>query len=175
MKKMNGSVKSVIVLTVICLIVTVLLALTNSVTKPVIDRSRAEKVNSSLKVVLPDSGTFTEVELPEGVSPVVKKVFKAEDGSYAVVLATRSSYSSDDMGITVGIDPEGRIKGITLTSYKESKDFGKDTYPQNYLEKDSSNYTEVDSFAGVTYSSKALKEAIGHAFEAVEMIKGGEA
>ncbi len=173
---MNDKIKSIIVLTVICLVVTALLAVTNSITKPIIDSAREQKVQASLKTVLPDAGAFEEIEqLPEGAPATVKSVYRAEDGSYAVVLAARSAYSSGDMGITLGVGPDKEIKGIALTSYQESKDFGKDTYPQNYLGRNASDYSEVDSFAGVTYSSKALKAAIGDAFAVIDALEGGGA
>ena len=172
---MNGSVKSVIVLTVICLVVTALLAVTNNVTAPIIEDSRQEKIAASLKEVLPDSGEFTPIEFPEGAPAAVKAAYRGSDGSYAVVLAARSAYSSGDMGITLGILPDGTINGIKLTSYQESKDFGRDTYPQNYLGKSASDYSSVDSFAGVTYSSKALKGAVADAFEFIELFGGGAA
>ena len=172
---MNDKLKSVIVLTVICLIVTALLAVTNSFTSPIIEKARAEKVQASLSAVLPEADGFTEVELPESAPSSVKAAYKAGDGSWAVVLATKSAYSSGDMGVTVGVSPEGEIKGITLTSYQESKDFGKDTYPQKYVGTNGESYAEVDSFAGVTYSSKALKAAVGDAFALIGILEGGEA
>ena len=172
---MNDKIKSIIVLTVICLVVTALLAVTNSFTSPIIEEARAEKVQASLSTVLPEASGFTEVELPENAPSTVKSAYKAADGSWAVVLATRSAYSSGDLGITVGVSPEGEIKGITLTSYQESKDFGKDTYPQNYVGTNGNTYEDVDSFAGVTYSSKALKKAIGDAFSLIDILEGGEA
>ena len=172
----NEKLKSIIVLTVICLVVAALLALTNSVTAPIISTARAEKVERSLKTVLPDAGDFEEIEaLPENAPATVSAVYRAADGSYAVVLAARSAYSSGDMGITLGVGPDKQIKGITLTSYQESKDFGRDTYPQNYVGRTASDYARVDSFAGVTYSSKALKAAIGDAFAVIEILEGGGA
>ncbi len=169
----NDKLKSVIVLTVICLAVTALLAVTNHFTAPVIETARHEKVQSSLIQVLPYAGGFVESPLPENAPSTVKNVYKGNDGSYAVVLTTRSAYSSGDMGITLGISPEGTIAGIKLTSYQESKDFGKDTYPQNYIGSDENSFANVDAFAGVTYSSKALKSAIGDAFTVISALKGG--
>lgn len=169
----NDKLKSVIVLTAICLIVTALLAVTNSFTSPIIEKTRAEKVRASLEEVLPDSGAFTEVELPSGSPSTVKSIYKAEDGSYAVVLATRSAYSSGDLGITLGVSKDKQIKGIKITSYQESKDFGKDVYPQKYVGRNVLSYFGVDAFAGVTYSSTALKNAIGDAFTAITALEGG--
>jgi electron transport complex protein RnfG len=174
-KKMNDKVKSVIVLTAICLVITALLAVTNSVTSPIIAKARAERIQASLKEVLPDAGEFTEVPVPDGAPSTVKSVYKAADGSFAVVLATMSAYSSGDMGITAGVSPDGRLVGVSLTSYQESKDFGKDTYPKNYVGVTEDDYAEVDVFAGVTYSSKAFKGAIGDAFAVIKMLNEGGA
>jgi len=174
-KGLSPNVKSVIVLTAICLIVTALLAVTNHITSPIIKDTRARRVAESLAAVLPDSGDYKEIQLDEEALPsTVKNVYYFDkDGSYAVVLATTSAYSNGDMGITVGIDSQGKIAGIKLTSYMESKDFGQQTYPQQYVGKDASGAAEVDTVSGVTYSSTAFRKAIADAFTAVELAKGG--
>ena len=60
-KKKNGGVKAVIVLTVICLAVTALLAVTNHITSPIIKETLAKRISESLASVLPDSGDGVEV------------------------------------------------------------------------------------------------------------------
>ena len=176
-KGLSTGAKSVIVLTAICLIVTALLAVTNHVTSPIIKNTRAKKIAESLSAVLPDSGDYREIALDESAKPAsVQNVYYFDkDGSYAVVLATTSAYSNGDMGITVGIDSEGRIKGVKLTSYMESKDFGQQTYPQQYVGKDADEAAKIDTVSGVTYSSTAFRKAIQDAFKAVELAKGGAA
>lgn len=174
MKKMNDKVKSVIVLTAICLIVTALLAVTNHFTAPIIKEARDKKVEHSLKTVIPEMYSLRDAEIPEGAAPTVRKIYIVNDDLYAVVLSTTSAYSSGDMGITVGISADGKVIGVTLTSYFESKDFGKETYPKNYLGADIDTFENVDTFAGVTYSSKAFRKAIGDALSAVELLKGGD-
>lgn len=175
MKKYRENIKSVIALTVICLVVTTLLALTNEFTAPIIESTRAEKIQASLKAVLPDESSFTEItDLPESIPDTIVSVYSGDTlGGYAVVLATRSSYSSGDMGITIGIDADGNIVNVVITSYLESKDFGKDTYPAEFVGKDMQSYSDVDTVAGVTYSSDALKYAIGDAFAALDMLDEG--
>lgn len=178
MKKMSVGVKSIIVLTVICLVVAALLAVTDHITAPIIKTMSENRIASSLANVLPDSGEPKEILLEGDQWPdTVKKLYSFEDGSYAVVLATVSEYSNGDMGITVGIGPDSKILGIMLTSYYESKDFGKATYPINFIGKDEQGAAEVDTFTGVTYSSTAFKEALSDAFKAVELAKtqGGAA
>ena len=176
-KGLSEGAKSVIVLTAICLIVTALLAVTNHVTSPIISDTRAQRINDSLKSVLPDSGDGVEVPIDSLEMPsTVKSVYRFDkDGSYAVVLATTSAYSSGDMGITVGIDSEGKIVGVKLTSYMDSKDFGQKTYPQRFIGKDKAGAAGVDTVSGVTYSSTAFKKALADAFTAVELVKQGGA
>ena len=54
MNKPKFNVKSIIVLTAICLIVAALLAVTNHFTSPVVEKTRQQKIVDSLKEVLPD-------------------------------------------------------------------------------------------------------------------------
>ena len=172
-KGLSTGAKSVIVLTVICLVVTALLALTNHITSPIIAETRTQRIADSLKSVLPDSGDYKEIEFAEDELPAtVKNVYYFDkDGSYAVVLATKSAYSSGDMGITVGIDNAGKIADINITSYMESKDFGKETYPAGFKGMDANAAAGAEVYSGVTYSSKAFKKALADAFEAVELAK----
>lgn len=162
---MNLNVKSVVVLTAICLIVAVLLSVTNFYTAPVIEENKAQKIQDSLTVVMPEAAGFDEVAVPEGAPKTVKSIFKDKGGNgYVVVLETKSQYSSGNMGITVAVK-DGTVSGISLTGYYESKDFGSD-YPGTYVGADET-LSGVDTVAGVTYSSTAFKNAIADAFTAV--------
>ena len=160
---MKENIKSVVVLTVICLVVAVLLAYTNSITAPIIEANKAASANESLLVVMPDATNFEEITL-ENTPATVKNVYKETSGlGYVMLLGTTSQFSSDEMTITVGFGADGKICGIALTGYYESKDFGKDTYPQTYVGQDSA-LGDVTLVAGCTYSSTAFKNAITDAF-----------
>ncbi|MBQ7661003.1 MAG: FMN-binding protein [Clostridia bacterium] len=169
---MNNRAKSILVLTLICLIVTALLAFVNLVTAPVIEESNAQKVQNSLRSALPAADGFVALDLTGDMPTTVTGVYQAENGSgYAVTLKTKSQYSSDKMGLTVGIGADGKIAGIVLTSYYESKDFGKESYPKTYLDADADTYASVSLVSGVTYSSTAFRNAVGDAFTAYQIIK----
>lgn len=168
---MKEGIKSVVVLTAICLVTAVLLAVTNYYTAPVIEANKAAAATGSLSVVMPDSQGFEEVEIPADSPATIKAIYRETSGmGYVVLLSTTSQYSSGDMEITVGFGADNKISGISLTSYFESKDFGKDTYPQTYVGQDSA-LGGVDTVAGVTYSSMALKNAVTDAFNV--LINGG--
>ncbi|MDD6038965.1 MAG: FMN-binding protein [bacterium] len=160
---MKSNVKSVVVLTAICVVVATLLSVTNFFTAPVIESNKASAAYDSLYVVMADAQGFEDVELPADAPETVTGLYKETSGlGYVATLSTTSQYSSDNMSITVAIGADGTIVGVTITGYYESKDFGPD-YPQTYVGADSA-LNGIDTFAGVTYSSTAFKEAIQDAF-----------
>lgn len=157
-----------IVLTAICLVVALALAAVNLFTAPIVEENTRKKEQESLRQVMPGSAGFTLLEgltLPE----TVKSVYREDEGrGYVLLLSTSSQYTSsgEPMNITVGIGTDGTITGILLTSYSESKDFGKETYPATYVGKDE-NLKGVELVAGVTYSSTAFRDAVKDAFRAL--------
>ena len=162
--------KSIVVLTGICLIVAVVLAAVNHVTAPIIEESAASGAQASLYVVLPNAAGFEE-ETPEGEVPqTVTGIFRDTGGSgYAVTLSTTSSYSATPMTFTLGVGTDGKITGVEMTNYAESKDFGE--YPSTYLGQDSA-LSGVDVYAGVTYSSQAFRGAVEDAFAVLVELGG---
>ena len=174
MKKQN--IMPVVVLTVICVIVAALLGGVNELTKDKIAENALKKEQASLIEVLPDSVVFDEIDISEYELPeTVKSAYReTSDKGYVLIMATRSQYSTEDMTISVGIYPDGSVAGVKLTNYKESKDFGKTTYPNKYVGTTADTYDDVDVTTGVTISSNTFKAAIGDAISAAEIIAKGE-
>ena len=161
---MKENIKSVVVLTAICLVVAVLLAYTNSITAPIIEANKAAKASGSLLEVMPEAAGFENITETLGELPAtVKEVHKETSGlGHVMILGTTTQFSSDEMGITVAIGADGKISNVLLTGYYESKDFGAD-YPATYIGQDSA-LGGVDTVAGTTFSSTAFKDAITDAF-----------
>lgn len=172
MKKDN--LKSIIVLSSICLVVAILMAAVNFITDPVIKENDEKKVQDSLKAVMPEADGFTEIELPAEAPKTVKSVYRDNNNTgYAVAVSTESSYSSNSMTFTVAVGADGKIIDVLLTGYSETKDFGKDTYPKTYIGADGDTVGAIDLKSGVTYSSTAFRDAMADVFTTLEMI-GGE-
>ena len=161
---MKENIKSVVVLTAICLVVAVLLAYTNAITAPIIEANKAAKASGSLLQVMPEATGFENITDTLGELPAtVKEVHKETSGlGHVMILGTTTQFSSDEMGITVAIGADGKISNILLTGYYESKDFGAD-YPATYIGQDSA-LGGVDTVAGTTFSSSAFKNAVADAF-----------
>ena len=161
---MKENIKSVVVLTAICLVVAVLLAYTNSITAPIIEANKAAKASGSLLEVMPEATGFENItDTLANLPATVKEVHKEASGlGHVMILGTTTQFSSDEMGITVAIGADGKISNVLLTGYYESKDFGAD-YPATYIGQDSA-LGGVDTVAGTTFSSTAFKDAITDAF-----------
>ncbi len=162
--------KCIVVLTGICLVVAALLAGVNHITAPIIEKSAVSGAQASLYAVLPNAAGFEEETLEGEVPGTVTGVFRDTSGSgYAVTLSAVSSYSATPMTFTLGVGTDGKITGIEMTNYAESKDFG--NYPDTYIGQDSA-LSGVDVHAGVTYSSKAFRGAVEDAFAVLVELGG---
>lgn len=161
MAKQNSSVKSLAMPVVAALVFAVLLAGLNVGLGPIIEENQSSQAFGPLMEVMPEATGFelVEVELPETVVGVYKEI---SGQGYAVRCAATSQYSEQPMEMTIGIDAEGKICGMKLDVYTESKDFGLE-YPQTYVGQDST-LADVGVVSGVTYSSVAFKEAVEDAF-----------
>ena len=171
----NKYTKSVVVLFCICLTVAVLMALINSFTAPVIEKSEIKKVQESLVAVLPnaEADNIKVVDMPSSVSETVTGIYQdSKTGNYAVTVKTKSNYSQGDLTFTLGISGDGKILKMNVTNYQETKPVGEDFFA-SFVDKDSS-LIGVDTVAGVTYSSTAIKNAVADVFDALSALKEAE-
>ncbi|MBR3953075.1 MAG: FMN-binding protein [Oscillospiraceae bacterium] len=161
---MKENIKSVVVLTAICLVVAVLLAYTNSITAPIIAENQAAAANESLTIVMPDAAGFEDLTPSLTLPETVTGVYKETSGlGFVMLVNATSDYSGGNpMTFTVAIDATGTISAVELTGYYDSKDFGPD-YPQSYVGQNST-LADITLVAGCTYSSVAFKDSITSAF-----------
>lgn len=172
MNKKN--IMPVLVLTVICVTVAALLGAVNMLTEDKIRQNALLKEQQSLTEVLPSDAGFDEIST-DGLPNTVKSAYREKSGKgFVFIMTTSTSYSSGDMTVSVGIS-NGAVVGVKLTSYQESKDFGKTTYPEKYVGTTKQTYSSVEITSGVTYSSNAFKAVIGDALDAAETLSGGKA
>jgi len=169
----NDFVKPILVLTLICLVITAALAITNQKTAPVIAETERAKAEAAQKEVLPDADSFKQMELAE-LPASVKAVFKADNGAGYVFMLTAKGYGGE-MSLICGMDADGLIKACKTLSQSETQGLGsKTTLPEfrdQFVGKDSS-LSGVETISGATISSKAYIGAINDAFAAYEIAKG---
>lgn len=176
MNNWNRIFKPVVVLCLICVVITGALAVTNGVTKPIIDEATRVAQENARKELLPDADGFTRVEGIEVAN--VSDVYTADNGVGAVITSSAKGYGGDVVVMTA-ITPDGTIRQIKVTEQAETKGIG------SKVAGDSSYWTryeglsaaaplelnvDVDALTGATISSRALKNAVNSAIEAYNAI-----
>ncbi|MEG1061691.1 MAG: FMN-binding protein [Oscillospiraceae bacterium] len=189
----SDMLKPIIVLSVICIVVSALLALTNSITSPIIEAKALEAAVATRRLVLPDATSFTELETT--VEDVVS-VHKDDGGSGYVIIAIGHGYKGD-VPVTVGLDKDGKIVGISADASHETANVGSKVGQPEYLNQymglapgqtdsisgatqasednagGASAQANVDILSGATISSKAINSAVNLVYEAFNEVKEG--
>lgn len=171
---MKNYIKGVISLTVICALVAALLAVTNSVTAPIIEKNAAAAADEALVEVLPGGEGFTQVDVSTYTLPAtVTDVYTASNGGCVVKLVT-VGYGAD-MVIMCGINANGEITGAKCLSSNETLGIEK-TYGDNIGEKALTADTiegGLDTISGATMTTGAYKNALIDALNTAIIIGGG--
>ena len=167
--------KSVLALVAIVLVAVLLLTGLNFITAPLIAENGSAAAFAPLYAVMPDAAGFDQLydaadpdsSALANVPASVQSIYGETGGmGYVLRLSTSEGYTNQPIEFTLAIDAEGKISGVELTAYPETKDMGKETYPQTYLGQDST-LANVSLVAGVTYSSTAFKNAVADGFAAL--------
>ena len=172
---MKKSIKSILVLVCICATVSILLALTNSITSPIIEEGEQKKANAALLEVYADGGSFELVDISAYTLPAtVNEAYKASNGGYVIKLTT-TGYSSG-MVIMCGVDANGSVTGTKIISSNETPSIGgtaAETFAGSIVGKVLDSIDGVDTISGATKTTAAYRAAVKDALNAVVILGGG--
>lgn len=173
---MKKSIKNIFVLVCICSVVSVLLALTNAVTAPLIAKNEAKKVTKALLEVMPDGVSFEKLDIGAYKLPkTVSEAYKSENGGYVIKLNT-TGYASG-MVLMCGVSADGKVTGAKLISSNETPSIGgaaAETMAQNVVGKDDQTVDGVDIVGGATKTTAAYRAAVKDALNAAIILGGGD-
>ncbi len=168
---MKNYIKSVIALTVICGVVMSLLAVTNHVTSPIIEKNAAAAANEALLVVMPDGQAFETVDISTFSLPAsVTEAFKESNGGY--VIKTKTAGYGADMVIMCGINADGEITGATCLSSNETLGYEK-TYGDDVKGTTLDTVDGLATVSGATKTTQGYKNALKDALNAFIILNGG--
>lgn len=158
-----------IVLTVICLVASVLLAGTYQVTAPQIEKIQLEQAAAARQEVLAEADGFEpmEVNLLDGVT----EVYKATNGAGVVITSGFKGFGGT-VTVMTGLNANGEITGVKVTdASQETPGLGsKATLPAftdqfigatgvKFNDADGEG-TRIDGVTGATYTSTAVYKAV---------------
>lgn len=167
-------VAPILVLTLICLVITGVLAVTNYFTAPKIEADKAERADTMRTEIIPEAEGFAALSL-DGLPKSITEAYETTNGVGFVFTVTVSGYGGE-MKIICGISPEGKIISCKTMEHSETKGMGTRVTDGSFTDtlsgKDSA-LEGVSALTGATISSKAYLGAIADAFAAFEIVKEG--
>lgn len=164
----ESTIKPIVVLSVISLVVSLLLAIVNSMTAPVIKANEKAATLAAYVDVMPTVSDAATLEEVTGYTTAnVSGVVKAEDGSVAVK-AGESGFDGGVLTVIMGFDTEGKVTGIWVDASTQTSGIGSNVAKADYLAQfDGMDGTQnivmnqdYDAYSGATISSTALFAAI---------------
>ena len=169
---MKTNIKNLVIFVCICSAITLLLAGTNAITGPIIEKNQAAAANKALLEVFPDGKGFESVDLSAIELPIaVTEAFKETEGKGYVIKMVTAGYGSD-MVIMCGVDTAGVVTGAVCLSSNET--LGKEkTYGENFTDKDAAGVDAVEIISGATKTTEAYKNAVKYALDAATILGGG--
>ena len=169
---MLKNIKNISVLVSVCVVIALLLALTNSITAPIIKKNEEAAANAAFLEIMPQGKGFEKVDISGHKMPsTVTEVYKeSTDKGYVVKLLT-SGYGAD-MVIMCGVTSNGEVTGAVCLSSNETLGAEK-TYGENFKGKDADSVEKVDTVTGATKTTEAYKNAVKDALNAVIILGGG--
>lgn len=168
---MKKSVTSTLVLFAICAVMAILLALTNSITAPIIQKNQDAAANEALLEVMPNGEGFEKMDLSSYELPAtVTEVYKEAKGGYVVTLTT-TGYGSG-LIIMCGVSADGTVTGTVCLASTETLGHEK-TFGANFVGKDAAGVDAVDTISGATKTTRAFKNAVKDALNTAIILGGG--
>ena len=186
MKKFD--IKEVLVPTIslflISAIVTLLLAVTNSVTKPKIEQLQIETENKTKVAVLSVAKEFSEAKTVSlnGVDYTYYEGYGEDDALAGYVFTTSAKGYGGDIVTMVGVKADGVISGMDFLSISETAGLGmnadNDDFKSQFvgksgeigLNKNSPAENEIQALTGATITSRAVTYAVNIALELFEEV-----
>lgn len=176
---MKNKIPAWIILTVICIVAAVLLALTNNVTSGIIAANESDTANRVRKELIPEAASFEDAG--DGI-------FIGRDASGAVAgyiaMAPAQGFGGE-IEVTVATDTQGTLKGISVggSNFAETsglgakarepefqEQFAGKAYPVELTKKGG----EIDAISGATITSSAVIKATNAACDKIAGVAGFE-
>ena len=168
---MKKSIQSTLVLICICAAVSLMLAVTNAITAPIIEENQSAAATEALLVVMPDGRDFVSVDLSAYTLPAtVTEAWSEAGGGYVITLNT-TGYSSG-MIIMCGVRADGTVSGATCLSSGETLGYEK-TFGASFTGLNAEGVAAVDTISGATRTTAAYRGAVQDALNAAIILGGG--
>ena len=171
-EQFNEYIKPFVVLVCICLVVSFLLAFTNSRTEPIIEENARIEAERTRREVLAGAEDFTQL-LVDADALGIRSAYRENAGLGYVVTAAYKGYGGEVV-VTVGLNNDGEIVGLSANVGTETTGIGSRAGQSDYTGRFiglTGSADGVDTISGATYSSSAVRFGVNAALAAFDTIK----
>lgn len=187
MTKTNNVLKPALILTAICLVVVLALAITYALTKDKIDEGKNKAANEANFKVMADADDFVVKKTDDGVEYL--EALDKDDNLIGYVFDTEANGYGGRLAVKTGITKDGEIKGIEYVEINESKnqtDTAKsDDFKKQFTKKipgkkfvvvttEPAKDEEIKAITGGTVTTNAVTEAVNKAVDLFNKVTGNE-
>lgn len=171
---------------VICLVVTALLAVTNMLTAPQIQKLSKETEDKTKAEVLASADEFSDaLTVSADGKDYTYYEGTASGDTIGYVFKTSAKGYGGDIDLMVGIDTSGKVTGVSILSISETAGLGMNAKNESFINqyigksgtigvsKNGASDTEIQALTGATITSKAVTAAVNTALSLYSQI-GGE-
>ena len=171
---------------VICLVVTALLAVTNMLTAPQIQKLSKETEDKTKAEVLASADKFSDaLTVSADGKDYTYYEGTASGDTIGYVFKTSAKGYGGDIDLMVGIDTSGKVTGVSILSISETAGLGMNAKNESFINqyigksgtigvsKNGASDTEIQALTGATITSKAVTSAVNTALSLYAQI-GGE-
>jgi len=181
-------IRLALILLAITAVVAMLLGAVNEITKGPIAEQKAHALAEGMSEVMEaESYELLENMEDRGFDPLVAEVYTAVSAGNTVgycIKTTPSGYGGV-IEMVVGVDLDGAVTGVKITSMSETANVGTKTRDAEWLSqfkgkrngvsvitRGDAGENEVSAVSGATVSSKAVTNGVAAAIGAAELMKG---
>ena len=171
---------------VICLVVTALLAVTNMLTAPQIQKLSKETEDKTKAEVLASADEFSDaLTVSADGKDYTYYEGTASGDTIGYVFKTSAKGYGGDIDLMVGIDTSGKVTGVSILSISETAGLGMNAKNESFINqyigksgtigvsKNGASDTEIQALTVATITSKAVTSAVNKALSLSSQIGGG--
>ena len=173
---------------VISLVVTLLLAVTNNITAPLIEKLSVETEIQTRKTVLADASYFDDKNKTvtlDGTEYTYCVGLDAENNVVGYIFTTSTKGYGGEVKVMTGVSADGKVTGVEALSLSETAGLGmnaqKESFRNQYIgksgkigvAKNSPKENEIQALTGATITSSAFTDAVNIALELYSLVTGG--
>lgn len=167
---LKNKILPTVVLSAICIVVALLLAVANMVTAPEIERAQKEKEAKVIRQVYPRGESFDSVDIQKNKLPQsIIEAYAANDGGF--VFKSEVKGYKDGLIVMIGISADGRIVDTKYVASNETN--GAEDKLNGAYNGKSADDMETLLIGGSTKTSVGYKNAVSDSLASYEILKGG--